>query len=205
MINLNLLLTLAYIHSGAFLMEHCDLTEKRHTVVFIQACVEKCMTNSEANFYEGRWTHHQSSVLSDSRPWSKRTQAVMCDETTVTTDPDPAPTDPDETGSEQQTDLPLRPSFMTCHSSVEVPALLHSVSTSLLRSFHICAELQPCSRSSCSKSWSSGTWESGRRPSSSGTSTRSSPSTTGPPSGWTSPWRCCSGTMTLWSGSSCGT
>lgn len=30
------------------------LTEKRHTVVFIQACVEKCMTNSKANFYEGR-------------------------------------------------------------------------------------------------------------------------------------------------------
>ena len=54
MINLNLLLTLAYIHSGAFLMEHCDLTEKSHTVVFIQACVEKCMTNSEDNFYEGR-------------------------------------------------------------------------------------------------------------------------------------------------------
>lgn len=57
------------------------LTEKRHTVVFIQACVEKCMTNSKANFYEGRWTHHQSSVVSDSRPWSKRTRAVMCDET----------------------------------------------------------------------------------------------------------------------------
>lgn len=59
-------------------------------------------------------------------------------------------------------------------------------------------------RSTCTRCWSSGTWGSARRPSSGVTSTRPTPPTTGPPSEWTLPSRCSTGTQRP-SDSSCGT
>ena len=59
-------------------------------------------------------------------------------------------------------------------------------------------------RSTCTRCWWSETSASGRPPSSGGTCTRPTPQTTAPPSEWTSPSRCSTGTLRP-SGSSCGT
>lgn len=59
-------------------------------------------------------------------------------------------------------------------------------------------------RSTSTSCWWSGTWEWAKPASSSAMSTRTSPPTTGPPSGWTLLWRCWTGMLRLWWGCSSG-